>query len=179
MKGEGVNSKSTKERLWARLHDAEQRNAFAGAQPGPHIAAQIRANRENRGWFQGELGQRAGMKQTQIARLENPNYEQFTLTTLRRLAEAFDVALLVRFVPFSELVDRVADFSLDNLVVLGFEKEQKLRAISEIDTYRQTPAAGQIEELGLEPKQPKKPAAIISILRDGARNGNIPTQALA
>ena len=48
------------------------------------------------------------MTQNAISRLESLHYGKATLTTLKRLAAAFDVALVVRFVPFSELVDWVS-----------------------------------------------------------------------
>ena len=49
-----------------------------------------------------------GMNQNAISRLENPYYGKATLTTLKRIAAAYDVGLLVEFVPFSRLVDHVS-----------------------------------------------------------------------
>jgi hypothetical protein len=46
--------------------------------------------------------------QNQIYRLENPTASNPTITTLKKVAAAFDVALVVRFVPFSQLVDWVS-----------------------------------------------------------------------
>lgn len=66
------------------------------------IAAQIRALREQRGLSQEALAQLAGMKQERISMLENLDYDAWTVKTLRKLAEAFDVHLKVAFVPFSE-----------------------------------------------------------------------------
>ena len=43
------------------------------------------------------------MGQVRISKLENPDTGTPNLTTLVRLASAFDCALMVRFVPFSEL----------------------------------------------------------------------------
>jgi hypothetical protein len=48
------------------------------------------------------------MTQHAISRLESQGYGKPTLTTLKRLAAAMDVGLIVRFVPFSELVDWVS-----------------------------------------------------------------------
>jgi hypothetical protein len=48
------------------------------------------------------------MNQNAVSRLESPNYGKATLTTLRRIAKVFDVALMVRFVPFSQLTDWVS-----------------------------------------------------------------------
>ena len=49
-----------------------------------------------------------GMTQNAISRLESSSYGKSTITTLKRLASAYDVALVVRFVPFSQLVDWVS-----------------------------------------------------------------------
>jgi transcriptional regulator with XRE-family HTH domain len=59
--------------------------------------------REERGWTQRELGDIAGVRQNWISQIESPDYEGFSLRTLKKLAFAFDVALIVRFVPFSLL----------------------------------------------------------------------------
>lgn len=71
------------------------------------IAYQIRATRDKLEWSQERLAAEAGMNQNAISRLESPNYGKPTLTTLKRVAAAMDIGLIVRFVPFSELVDWV------------------------------------------------------------------------
>jgi hypothetical protein len=48
------------------------------------------------------------MTQNAISRLESSTYGKATVTTLKRLASVYDVALIVRFVPFSYLVDWVS-----------------------------------------------------------------------
>ena len=45
------------------------------------------------------------MSQNNISRLESPDYGRHSLTSLKKLAAALDVALAVRFVPFSQYVD--------------------------------------------------------------------------
>lgn len=52
--------------------------------------------------------EKLGMNQNAISRLENPYYGKATLTTLKRIASAYDVGLLVEFVPFSRLIDRAS-----------------------------------------------------------------------
>lgn len=108
---------SRRERLWRSLQDREYREAFVAENIRNTLAFQVRAMREGRGWTQGELGQKTGMEQGAISRLENPNYGKFTLATLKRLASAFDVGLIVRFVPFGQLIDwnttmRQKDFAI-------------------------------------------------------------------
>jgi transcriptional regulator with XRE-family HTH domain len=72
------------------------------------LAFQLRALRDAEEWSQAELAERADMPQTAVSRLESPKYGKATLTTLKRLAAVFDVALVVRFVPFSELIDWIS-----------------------------------------------------------------------
>jgi hypothetical protein len=64
------------------------------------------------------------MKQPRISAMEKPGGAHFTLETLRRLAEAFDVALIVRFAPFGELLDWSHKFNPDTFRIPNFEAEQ-------------------------------------------------------
>src|SRR5215204_4920633 len=103
--GAPVNTTSARrQQIAASLQDKEYRDAFVAEHIDSGLAFQIRATRESRGWSQQELAQRAGMAQETISRLENPDYGKYTLTTLKRLAATFDMALVVRFAPFSELL---------------------------------------------------------------------------
>jgi transcriptional regulator with XRE-family HTH domain len=77
--------------------------------------------RRERNWTQEELASQADTKPTQITRVENPTYGSHTITTLRRIAAAFDVALVVRFVPFSELLNW--DSGPRNMSPASFDEE--------------------------------------------------------
>jgi transcriptional regulator with XRE-family HTH domain len=54
---------------------------------------------------QAELARATGMSQNNLSRLENPEYGKHTISSLKRIANALDVALVVRFVPFSQYID--------------------------------------------------------------------------
>src|SRR5260370_21201940 len=69
------------------------------------LAFQIRSLREKEGWSQQCLAEKICSNQNSVYRAENPNYGKHTLTTLKKIAAAFDVALVVRFVPCSDRVD--------------------------------------------------------------------------
>jgi hypothetical protein len=76
------------------------------------------------------------MTQNAVSRLESPNYGKPTITTLKRLAAALDVGLIVRFVPFSELIDWVSstpriDEGLNDkaLSVASFDLEEQQGAL--------------------------------------------------
>lgn len=127
--GEVSNSKtkevsvSTKAQKIARLKNKQYREAFVGSQISVGLPFQIRALREQNGWKQSHLAQKAGMLQPRISAMESPGGAKFNLETLRRLAAAFDVALVVRFVPFSELVNWSEAFEPDKFSVPTFQQE--------------------------------------------------------
>jgi len=101
-----LNSRKT---LISRLQRGRRvRQLFVESHIAKTIAYQIRATREKLGLTQQQLANEIGTNQNAIYRLESPNYGKATLTTLKRVAAALDVALVVRFVPFSELVDWVS-----------------------------------------------------------------------
>jgi transcriptional regulator with XRE-family HTH domain len=83
-------------------------------------AAQIRLMREQRGWSQQELAAKTGMGQARISLLENPNYQNLSLNTLKKVANAFDVALIVRFVSFAQL-NQMLDDETEETLSLGCE----------------------------------------------------------
>jgi transcriptional regulator with XRE-family HTH domain len=96
------------------------------------IAFQIRATRDKRGWTQGELANATGMSSNNISRLESEDYGKQTITSLKRVAAALDVALIVRFVPFSQYIDWLSGvpyldkgISAESLAVPSFGDEEK------------------------------------------------------
>lgn len=112
----------------AKLRSKEYRDAFVGSQISVGLPFQIRALREQRGWKQSDLVERTGMLQPRISAMESPGGTKFTLETLRRLASAFDVALMVRFVPFSELLQCSDEFNPDTFAVPSFAEDAALHA---------------------------------------------------
>lgn len=101
----------------------KRRELFVAGQIKTGIPFQIRALRDKKGWTQGELGNRLGMTQTNISRLESPGYGRLNITTLQRIAAAFDVGLIVRFVPFSELIGWVDKLSPEAVAPKSFDEE--------------------------------------------------------
>src|SRR6266481_4333161 len=119
------------------MKDKAYRHGMVSAQIDIDLPLQLRALRKQRGWKQPELAERANMKQPRISAMEKPGAVSFTLETLRRMAEAFDVALIVRFAPFSELWRWSNNFDPDSFNVPGFSQdggfalpEEQLAAVS-------------------------------------------------
>jgi hypothetical protein len=93
--------------------------------------------------------EKLGMNQNAISRLENPYYGKATLTTLKRVAGAHDVGLLVEFVPFSRLIDRVSGtphldpgLSPSTMNVQSFEEE-----LPELERSETLPSAEAVQRL--------------------------------
>ena len=94
------------------------------------LALQIRSLRGDAS--QEEMEKRTGIKQQAISRLENPYYGKATLTTLKKIAAACDVGLIVEFVPYSELINRVSGtpyvehgYRPENMNVSTFDEEER------------------------------------------------------
>lgn len=96
------------------------------------IAFQIRATRDKQHITQADLARESGMTPNNLSRLESPDYGKQTISSLKRIADALDVALVVRFVPFSHYIDwlsgtpRLDDgLNANSLAVDCFEQEEQ------------------------------------------------------
>lgn len=109
--------------LVSEMKDKQYRDAYVASQIRIGLPMQTRALRKSRDWSQPELAEYAGMAQPRISEIEKPGERRLNIETLLRLASAFDVALQVRFVPFSEFIDFSEDIDLDNFALDTFEEE--------------------------------------------------------
>ncbi len=112
-----------RQQIVGKLTNKEYRDIWFTEQINTGLSFQIRGLREQRGWSQAELGKRTGMAQSRISLMEDANYARFSLTTLKRLASAFDVGLMVRFRPYSGLVDDFVELDSSVLNMPGFEED--------------------------------------------------------
>jgi transcriptional regulator with XRE-family HTH domain len=119
---QGIMNKR-KEKLLEELKSKEYRDAFVSELIDTGIPFQIRELRKQRNWTQKELSEKSGMAQERISVLEDPNYAKLTLTTLKRLASAFYIGILVRFVPISDLVKWELALSLDSLKAFSYNDD--------------------------------------------------------
>jgi transcriptional regulator with XRE-family HTH domain len=116
------------------LRNKAYRDGYTEAQLSIEVPFQIRALRKARGWTQAQLAERCGIPQARISHIEQPGRGPLSLRTLYRLSAAFDVGLLVQFVPFSELMRREATFDPETFHVPSFEEDQAERAVRSTDT---------------------------------------------
>jgi len=129
-----------RDKLIARLKNKQYRDGFVAAHIKIGIPFQIRALREQRGWTQKELAERIGSNQAWIAQIENPNYSGFSLKTLSKLASIFDIGLIVRFVPFGNLVQWELELSPNSLKIDSFDQDpyfKETRQQEYVATYSQ------------------------------------------
>lgn len=124
-------SVASKLKLLAKLKKKKYRDAYVEEHVRTSLPFQIRALREQREWTQGRLAEELKTTQTAVSRLENPDYGKLSLNSLYKLASAFDVALLVKFVPFSRLIEEFKDASPQALSARSFEEEvEELEAVA-------------------------------------------------
>jgi transcriptional regulator with XRE-family HTH domain len=120
-----------RESLREEFHDPEARHDYAEEFLNSYLALQIKTLRQQRQWTQEELGNRAGeMKQSRISALERADYERWTLQTLKRLAKAFDLALVVRFESFGTFLEEMTSLSREALERPSFDNDPAFKATS-------------------------------------------------
>lgn len=112
------------ETLWRKFRSKAFRESFVASHISSNIANQIATMREDRGWTQEELAAKAGMRQSRISALEDPSLGSVTLTTLKRIAKAFDVAVVVRFVRYSDVAAWAAEPSPEKISVPSFDEDR-------------------------------------------------------
>lgn len=118
-------SLNSRKQLLTQLREGlEERAAFVQAQIDVGLPLQIRLMRERRGWSQQEVAQRMDTSQNAISRIESLSYGKPTLSTLKKLAETFDVGLVVQFVPFSELVKWTLNKTTQSVAVPPFDEDE-------------------------------------------------------
>jgi len=120
-----VSTSSIREQLIRQFQDKEFRDLFVAEHIYARLPLKIRALREQREWTQKQLGERAGMAQTWVSKLEDPNYGQLTIATLLKLASAFDVALSIDFITFSQILHEAVSLSPESFQVPSLENDQE------------------------------------------------------
>ena len=111
-------------RIKGTFSDEESRHIYANEFLNSFIAMQIEALRKHRGWTQKKLAEKAGMQQARISVMEDVNYSAWSLSTLRRLARAFDVRLRVGFEEFGTMVSEYEGLSPKGLERRSFREEK-------------------------------------------------------
>ena len=122
--------------------DKDYRHAYADEALNGTIATQIKVLREQRDLTQEALARQAQMKQSMISRYENVNYSAWSIKTLKKLAEAFDVFLEVRFRSFRNLVESAETLSREALQVAAFTDDPFFKEVQPAASERQSSMTG-------------------------------------
>src|SRR5215469_16276528 len=96
------------------INDRSSRQAYLRAKLSQFLPSQIRALRLRNEWTQKELSEASGMRQPRVSAMEKPGGAAFTVDTLIKLAAAFKVGLVIRFVPHSEMFAWESNYSQDD-----------------------------------------------------------------
>ena len=84
------------------IDEAEHRHQLLAQHIAVSVALQVVLMRVKQGWTQDDLAQKAGVSLKFIKALERGDPAlDYRMERLAKMAKAFDVALLVRYVPFS------------------------------------------------------------------------------
>ncbi len=121
-------AKTLQENLKDRLRDREYRHAYADEVLNTSLASQIRVLRDQRGLSQHDLADKLRTKQSAISRFESADYNRWSLATLRKLAEAFDVRVRISFEPFGTLWQDVANCDKEHLERPAFEEDPEFHS---------------------------------------------------
>jgi transcriptional regulator with XRE-family HTH domain len=92
------------------------------------IAVRIYNLRRKFGWTQAKLAEQAGMKQARISLLEQADYENFSFNTVKRIATAFNVAVIVDFVSFTDFLKWRDEIDTDSAAPYTLTESQHTQA---------------------------------------------------
>jgi len=118
-----MSGKSINPKLIEDLKNKDFRRSYLASMIATTRAYQIDALRRKHKLTQSRLGIRANKPQNVISRLENPDYQNCNVKTLLDIAASFDVALILKFVPFSRFLEEFSDVSQMALDAVTFEEE--------------------------------------------------------
>lgn len=113
------------ERLLEEFHDKEARTEYADEFLDTSVALQIATLRQERGLTQQELGDLADppMEQSRISIMEKEGYASRSVRTLRRLAKAFDLPLVIRFESWANFLAGVTKLGRRDLNRPSFDED--------------------------------------------------------
>lgn len=106
--------------LWSKFGDRDYREGFVDGWVDDSLAIQLQTMRLDRGWTQQQMADRTGTKQAGVCRWESSK-PPGSLSTLRKIARAFDVALVVKFVPYSSFL--IGDGEAVDAAVPDFDRD--------------------------------------------------------
>ena len=116
------------------FRDRDYRHKFIQSLLAKNISHQVRKLRKDKDWTQVDLAQSSDKPQSVISRIESVGYGKLTLKTIYDISKAFDVAVMIRFVSFSDFIRGNRDLSWEALSTIPFEEDD----ISSEALYQET-----------------------------------------
>lgn len=96
MKGTYVRGRSLDEYIKEQMKDPKFRKAWHDLDPEFELLESFIKAREKAGLTQGELAKKIGTKQPALSRLEGGRFAKATMETLKKIADALDMRLVIR-----------------------------------------------------------------------------------
>jgi transcriptional regulator with XRE-family HTH domain len=109
--------KKLSDELARDFEDHEYAHVYIQSHVLDRLAMQVYALRNLRGLNQTELAELSGIGQGKISKIETGDFESLNLKTLFKLAEALDVAPVVKFESFTSAIDDVTELKIASLNV--------------------------------------------------------------
>lgn len=101
-------------KMWRTSKDF--RDAYVEEDVYTVFADQVSAMRKKRGLTQSQLAKLAGTHQSNISEIENPSGTGPTISTMLKVSSAFDVALSVKMMSYSEYLKGVTEHKDYNII---------------------------------------------------------------
>jgi transcriptional regulator with XRE-family HTH domain len=162
-------------RLRNSFQDKDYRHIYTNGFVDSKIATQIKVLREQRRWTQDELAEETGMRQARVSVLEDVNYSSWSLSTLRRLAMAFDLYVDVEFKEFGTFDRQLDELDREHLSKRPFNNDPVFQEV-QIETVDKAIA----EKIsGADKPQIKQSHENVLGLLDITNNPPRPTQDIA
>ena len=117
------------DKLRPEFQDEEYRHAYADECLNTMIATQIRVLREQQDLTQKSLADKAGMMQPRLSVLEDANYSNWSINTLKRLARAFDLTLKVSFESFTSMILDFESLGRETLQRTSFKDDPVFKSL--------------------------------------------------
>jgi hypothetical protein len=125
-----MNQENERSELISRLRNSlESRTAYVKSKLATLVPSQIRALRLRSAMpRQKDLAVAAQLHESRISMFETPGMANLTLETLAKVAAAFKVGVIVKFVSFSEMLRWEDEFSQDTFVVPKLDEDRAFLA---------------------------------------------------
>lgn len=112
------------QKISSLLVSTDSRASYIRSKLSVLVPSQIRSLRlKSKMARQSDLAREAKMQQSRISMFETPGAANLTLDTLSRLAAVFNVGLIVKFAPFSEMLRWENEFNQDTFNVTKLNED--------------------------------------------------------